>query len=125
MIRNVRTIWVREECGEILDSFIPRLFICRSVTGRTILLKMSVPVDARYFPRGGVCDAELEAMEAFKNVSSFMKISLTASFSADKIRRCLHQSLVTVSKATETTRNLHSFSVRQFSILQSVNPPRE
>jgi hypothetical protein len=34
---------------------------------------MSVPVDARYFPRGGVRDAELEAMGVFKNVSSFMK----------------------------------------------------
>lgn len=79
MIRNVRTIWIREVCGEILDSFIPRLFICRSVMNRTILLEMSVPVDARYFPRGGVCDAELEAMEVFKNVSSFMK-SVTASF---------------------------------------------
>jgi hypothetical protein len=40
---------------------------------------MTVPVDARYFPRGGVRDAELEAMEVFKNVSSFMK-SVTASF---------------------------------------------
>jgi hypothetical protein len=68
MIRNVRTIWIREECREILDSFIPRLFICRSVTGRRILLKISVPVDARYFPRGGVCDAEVEAMEVIKNV---------------------------------------------------------
>jgi hypothetical protein len=29
---------------------------------------MNVPVDARYFPRGGVRDAELEAMEVFKNV---------------------------------------------------------
>jgi hypothetical protein len=65
MIRNVRTIRIREECCEILDSFIPRLFICRSVTGNMILLQMSVPVDARYFPRGGVCDAELEAMEVF------------------------------------------------------------
>jgi hypothetical protein len=73
MIRDVRTVRIREECGEILDSFIPRLFICRSVTGKTILLKMSVPVDARYFPRGGVCDAELDAMEVFKNVSNFMK----------------------------------------------------
>ena len=75
MIRNVRTIWIREECGEILDSFIPRLFICRSVTGKTIYLKMGVPVDARYFPRGGICDAELEAMEVFKKVSSFYEIS--------------------------------------------------
>jgi hypothetical protein len=72
VIRNVRAIWIREECGEILDSFIPRLFICRSVTGRTILLKLSVPVDARYFPRGGICDAELEAMEVFKNVSNVL-----------------------------------------------------
>ena len=28
-----------------------------------MLLRMSVPVDARYFARGGVCDAELEAMK--------------------------------------------------------------
>jgi hypothetical protein len=68
MIRDVRAIWIREECSEILDSFIPRLFICRSVTGRTSTLKMNVPVDERYFPRGGVRDAELEAMEVFKNV---------------------------------------------------------
>jgi hypothetical protein len=82
MIRNLRTIWVREECGEILDSFIPRLFICRSVTGRTILLEMSVPVDARYFPRGGVRDAELEAMEVGgiqERLKRFMK-SVTVSF---------------------------------------------
>jgi len=26
-------------------------------------LRMGVPVDARYFPRGGVRDAELDAME--------------------------------------------------------------
>ena len=79
MIRNVRTIWVREECSEILDSFIPRLFICRSVTGRTTLSKLNVPVDARYFPRGGVCDAEVEAMEVFKNVQVFVN-QVTAYF---------------------------------------------
>ena len=28
-----------------------------------MLLQISVPVDARYFARGGVCDAELEAMK--------------------------------------------------------------
>lgn len=28
-----------------------------------MLLQMSIPVDARYFARGGVCDAELEAMK--------------------------------------------------------------
>jgi hypothetical protein len=64
--RNERTIRIRKECCEILDSFIPRLFIYRSVIGTTVLLKMSIPVDARYFPRGGVRDAELEAMEVFK-----------------------------------------------------------
>jgi hypothetical protein len=79
MVRDVRTIWIREECGEILDGFIPCLFICGIVIGRTILLKLSVPVDERYFPRGGVCDAELEAMEVFKKLSRFMK-SVTASF---------------------------------------------
>jgi hypothetical protein len=63
MIGNVRTVWIRKECCEILDSLIPRLFICRSVTGKTMLLQMSIPVDARYFARGGVCDAELEAMK--------------------------------------------------------------
>lgn len=72
MIRNVRAIWIREECGEIFDGFIPRLFICRSVTGRTILLRLSVPVDARYFARGGIRDAEVEAMEVFKNVSNVL-----------------------------------------------------
>jgi len=36
---------------------------------------MSVPVDARYFPRGGVCDAELEAMEVFKDVFKFYEIN--------------------------------------------------
>lgn len=41
---------------------------------------MRVPVDARYFPRGGVCDAELEAMEVFDYDGFF--------FWADKIR-CL------------------------------------
>jgi hypothetical protein len=63
MIGNVGTVWIREERCEILDSFIPRLFICKSVTGKAMLLRMSVPVDARYFARGGVCDAELEAMK--------------------------------------------------------------
>jgi hypothetical protein len=72
VIRDVRAIWIREECGEILDSFIPRLFFYRGVTGRTILLKLSVPVDARYFPRGGIRDAELEAMEVFKTVSNVL-----------------------------------------------------
>ncbi len=47
-----------------------------------VLLKMSIPVDARYFPRGGVRDAELEAMEVFKFCVSVVR----NLFSADKIR---------------------------------------
>jgi hypothetical protein len=30
-----------------------------------MLSKIRVPVDARYFPRGGVRDAELDAMNVF------------------------------------------------------------
>jgi hypothetical protein len=32
-----------------------------------VVLQKGVPVDARYFPRGGVCDAELAAMEVFSD----------------------------------------------------------
>jgi len=67
MIREVRTVWIREERSEILDGLIPRLFICRSVTKDDDALKLSVPVDARYFPSGGVRDAELgDAMDVLK-----------------------------------------------------------
>jgi hypothetical protein len=51
---------------------------------------MSVPVDVRYFPRGGVRDAELEAMEVFKNVSrnfKFYEISDGFKFSALRLIR--------------------------------------
>jgi len=40
---------------------------------------MGVPVDARYFPRGGVRDAELDAMEV-EVFWEFMYVSATATF---------------------------------------------
>jgi hypothetical protein len=66
VIRELRTIWIREECSEILDGLIPRLFICGTVTGVNDAFKLSAPVDVRYFPSGGVRDAELDAMDVFK-----------------------------------------------------------
>ncbi len=41
----------------------------------------------------------------FQEISSFVWNQWRLLFSADKIRRCLHQSLVTVSRAIETIRN--------------------
>src|SRR6266403_1051599 len=71
--------------------------------------KMSVPVDARYFPRGGVWDIELEAMEVLKGRRQIA----SDFFCTDKIRWHnqsllltsikrwpLHPSLVTVSNTT-------------------------
>ena len=40
---------------------------------------MNVPVDARYFPRGGLCDAEPEAMEVFNSAQVLAKLVM-ASF---------------------------------------------
>ena len=65
MARDVRTIWVRQECCEIFDGFIPRFFIWKIVSRDIMRSKIHVPVDARYFPRGGVRDAELDAMKVF------------------------------------------------------------
>jgi hypothetical protein len=43
-----------------------RVFLSEEIIGgEGMLIILSVPVDARYFPRGGVCDADVDAIEVF------------------------------------------------------------